>query len=253
MTKLDVQKNKDLTDFQKLELSIEDNNIRLETSINSQTKNDRHEFIIKSEIYKNDQIVSDIDKLDRKELSEIVKKYKIKTDEVKEEDLLGSDSSNSSLVSIDAIKRTFLGLKVALNTLNVITVDQQEQSIVRTTVELDADIITVLKQDLKIKKNCDLFLDLHGTNVLLVNAFFKMYLFKVTKEIKKWIKRGKIVSGLGLGSILPAISGASSLLDFSPEVLFIGLLSPLPGILGYKYGQKIARRLILKKVRNSLS
>ena len=233
--------------FQKLQLEIKEKNLKLETSINSQKNKGRHDFIIKSEIFVNDKEILDVDQLDREKFEGIVSDYQKKINSIeRQEEIINSDKSRLS--PIEYIKKDFSGLKIALDTLNVITVNQREQPIVRTSVELDADIITVLKKEFKAKKNSDLVLAIHGANVLLVNKFFKMYFVKITKQIRKITRIVKLTSGTIFGSVLPIIEGIShSELNFSLE--FGLVFTPILAFLGYKYGAKIIKPLLKHLVK----
>ena len=232
-----------MSSFQKLRLKIKEKNLKLETSINSQKNKGRQDFIIKSEVFANNKEILDVDQLDRKKFEEIVNAYKKKINSIKKQDEI-INSEKSCLSPIELIKKDFSGLKIALDTLNVITVNHKEQPIVRTSVEIDADIITVLKKEFKTKKNSDLILAIHGANVLLVNKFFKMYFVKIVDQIKKFTRIVKITSGTVFGSILPIIEGISRLSEFNFSLEFGLIVTPILAVLGYKYGTKIIKPLL---------
>lgn len=238
-----------MSSFQKIQLEIKEKNLKLETSINSQKNKGRQDFIIKNEIFANDKEIIDVDQLDRKKFEGIVHNYQRKVNAIeKQEDIIISKKSNLS--PIEVIKKDFSGLKIALDTLNVITVNHKEQPIVRTAVELDADIITVLKKEFKTKKNNDLILAIHGTNVLLVNKFFKIYFVKITKQIRKITRIVKLTSATIFGSILPIMEGVSHFSELNLEGEFYGLIfTPILAILGYKYGARIIKPLLKHLVR----
>jgi hypothetical protein len=111
--------------------------------------------------------------------------------------------------------------------------------IARTTVELDADIITVLPQNILENNNLAFLLSLHGYNILLVNKLFEVQIkhFFADLVVITNVIRGvslvpsavsvisfflSSVHGLTHGSILPAVITTMSpfFYKYAPKLIF---------------------------------
>jgi hypothetical protein len=120
------------------------------------------------------------------------------------------------------------------------TVNQFNGEIIaRTTVELDADIITVLPLNILENNNLAILLSLHGYNILLVNKLFEAQIkhFFADLVVITNVIRGvslvpsavsvisfllSSVHGLSHGSILPAVITTMSPLfyKYAPKIIF---------------------------------
>jgi hypothetical protein len=86
-----------------------------------------------------------------------------------------------------------------LRTINVFTVDRFSNTIIgRTTIELDADIITLLSQDV-IERNKQGIVRLHICSVILVTNYLKHLMEKISCDLKKLSKAIRIASFIPFG------------------------------------------------------
>ena len=170
---------------------IKTKDLELQTVIKIKIENGRRDFILKSIFLDNTGTkIKNIDDIPRKDLEEIVKQFR-KEVMSKEDIKINEDNiNNSSNLLSGVISR----LEIAFGTLNVITENSEEEHIVRTTVELDADVITILKKELAESINGDLMLSIHGINVVIINKFFRSQILRISKQIRSKIKRWRIGS-----------------------------------------------------------
>jgi hypothetical protein len=128
-----------------------------------------------------------------------------------------------------------------LRTISVFTIDKFSNRIIgRTTVELDADIITLLCQDILDRKKNSI-VRLHGCNVSFVNQYLKYLMEKLSRDLEKLSKTIKIASFIPFGiSVYFTMSASEVIFKFSPLIISM-IVTPLL----YKYGTKMLLRPLI--------
>ena len=134
----------------------------------------------------------------------------------------------------------------------------------RTRIELDADILMILRPDFLKISRVNSFLVLHNLNVNLSNNLFRRRLYNLFSSIKNLINLGRIVVTLAWLSIsLYALSGtyieflhniANGNVDTQSFVGFIILMLDLIGgpYLLMRFLPKLIGRIMLREIRKQL-
>lgn len=128
-----------------------------------------------------------------------------------------------------------------LRTINVFTIDRfTNTTIGRTTIELDADIVTLLSQDAIDRYKVGI-VELHGCSVVLVNNYLKFLMEKISCDLKKLSKAVRIASFIPFSVSLYSSTLSSELIFKLLPLVIGGAVTPLL----YKYGTKMLLRQII--------
>jgi len=189
-------------------LNAQTDSLKLETIITMKKNKGRRDFIPQVIFYNKGRRVTDLKELDEEEFETLVKKYKNQSAEdiKKNNDVLFLESNSKSEKSgllkrirniflgplLKRIRNIFLEFEIVTNTLNVIMVDYNKQPLARTTIELDADVITILRPDLD-SKNMKMLLKVQGINVYLINRILNEQLLQFVKTLHNTIRNIKLV------------------------------------------------------------
>ena len=115
-----------------------------------------------------------------------------------------------------------------LNTIPTAVTDGVLKLLARTRIELDADILTILRPDFLIISRANTFLVLHNLNVNLANNLFKRRLYNLFNSIKALINTARIVANGNIDTqsliqlivlILDLVGGPYVLVRFLPNII----------------------------------
>jgi hypothetical protein len=128
-----------------------------------------------------------------------------------------------------------------LRTINVFTIDRfANTTIGRTTIELDADIVTLLSQD-AIDRYKHGIVGLHVCSVALVNNYLKFLIEKISYDLKKLSKAVRIASFIPFGISLYSSTLSSELIFKLLPLVIGGAVTPLL----YRYGARMLLRQLI--------
>jgi hypothetical protein len=128
-----------------------------------------------------------------------------------------------------------------LRTINVFTIDRfANTTIGRTTIELDADIVTLLSQDV-IERNKHGIVRLHICSVILVTNYLKHLMEKISCDLNKLSKAIKIASFIPFGISVYSSTLPSELIFKLLPLVIGGVITPLL----FRYGTRILLRQII--------
>jgi hypothetical protein len=229
-------------------------------------------FIASVDFFNGSGIAVDVSQLSSNVASDLLYKYKeyvIKLLKDKQQEKISSESRVSdttkatikkvSLKDFSKIKTTAQGLLQDLRTMNVITVYSSKKiEVARTTIELDADIVTIIGLNVQQYTNVTktLLTHLHIYNTYLANHIFALKIKKFFLNIKSIVNLVRLISVPvwiipNLSSTLPSFS---SLITDPSNLIVLGLqffnlvgvpallLKFIPRIIGY-----IIRHTILSR------
>jgi hypothetical protein len=188
----------------------------LKMSINMKVQ-DNNNFLTRIDLYYRGNTV-DLAKIDEKWVSLLIVEYynlvnnvnKIIIDhEPKEKEIFSYMKPINIINNITNILETARDIFRNAHVLNIDTEDGFREIIfARTRIELDADILTILKPDFLKIRRLNSFLALHNLNVNLANNIFRRRLYDLFSSIKNLINMARIVAVLVWLSIsLYALSG----------------------------------------------
>jgi len=175
-----------------LKAESEPESLKLETTITMEKKEGRCVFISEVIFYKKGIRVTNLEELYGKEFEDLMKEYKNKVDSQDknhfDQFFLRPDNKSNKLGFLDRIRNMPLMLDIVTSSLNVIMLDDNnKQPIARTTIELDSDIITILRRDLSTKK-MEMLQSIQGINVHFVNRVFKEQISRFTEILNNKIR-----------------------------------------------------------------
>jgi hypothetical protein len=128
-----------------------------------------------------------------------------------------------------------------LRTINVFTIDRfANTTIGRTTIELDADIVTLLSQDV-IDRNKHGIVKLHSCSVILVTYHLKYLMEKISCNLKKLSKAIKIASFVPFVISIYSSTLSSELIFKLLPLVIAGAVIPLL----YRYGTRMLLRHLI--------
>jgi hypothetical protein len=132
----------------------------------------------------------ELDKLDANQVSNIIKDYKSHVEKITWDDFGKMKVSIFRTVWLLITKKLcftnpFKGLH-ELRRINVYTMHKKE-ALSSTTIELDADILTVLHPKLYSHHMRDLIFSLHDSNVKLANRFYQYRLSRLVYDLKNLV------------------------------------------------------------------
>ena len=169
----------------------EHESLKLETTITMKKNKGRRDFISEVVFYKKGKRATNLEELYGKEFENLMKSYKNEIDSQDKNHIdqffLRPDNKSNKLRFLDRIKNIPLMLDVVTSSLNVIMLDNNKQPMARTTIELDSDIITILRQDLGTKE-MEMLQSIQGINVHFVNRVFKEQIFRFVEILYDKIK-----------------------------------------------------------------
>jgi hypothetical protein len=128
-----------------------------------------------------------------------------------------------------------------LRTINIFTIDRfANTTIGRTTIELDADIITLLLKDV-IERNKHAIVRLHICSVILVTNYLKYLMEKISCDLKKLSKAIKIASFIPFGISVYSSTLPSELIFKLLPLVIGGVITPLL----FRYGTRMLLRQLI--------
>jgi len=161
----------------KFSVAVNEDPLKLDANFAMEKRKGRRDFLVETTFYKNGKEEADLEKIHGKEFDKLIKKYKNKVNASYQDysEKMFSDQNNKSLKLNfwERLKSILENLDVATDTLNVIMIDNKEKPIARTTIELDADIITLIKKEYKSKKNIEVLFGVQGISIHLINKIMK--------------------------------------------------------------------------------
>ena len=208
-----------------LQYEDQEKNLKLETIIKTKKENERRDFIARVVFYKKGEITS-LEKLDVQEFQELMEKYE---NSISSKDYDQFFQSKGKFGFWDRIKNISYGLDIATSSLNVIMLDNNGNPAARTTIELDSDIITVLKSNLD-ANGIGRYLKIQGINVYFVNMVFREQISKLSKILKEKISlTRKIFAVIGttvsIADLYPTLSHVANIqTNYTPFVSEIIIL-----------------------------
>jgi hypothetical protein len=178
---------------------------------------DNNNFLTRIDLYYRGNTV-DLAKIDEKWVSLLIVEYyklvnnvnKIIIDhEPKEKEIFSYMKLINIINNITNVLQTARSIFRNAHVLNIDTEDGfREIVFARTRIELDADILTILRPDFLKVSRVNTFLVLHNLNVNLANNLFRRRLYNLFTSIKTLINMARIVAVLVWLSIsLYALSG----------------------------------------------
>jgi hypothetical protein len=188
-----------------LQYEDKDKELKLETRISTKKENGRRDFIARVIFYRKGKITS-MGELDSVEFQELMERY--------ESSISGADYDrffqHGKFGFLDRIKNISYGLDIVASSLNVIMLGNNETPVARTTVELDSDIITILKSDMD-TNDIGRCMKIQGINVLFVNTVFREQFSKLPGLFKEKISQTRkifAVTGavLSIADLYPTLS-----------------------------------------------
>jgi hypothetical protein len=213
-------------------------------------------------------MTTDFVRFDENVLSVIINEYQQHVTELVEdkEQLLtrrkmwNAESLLETIRNMTKIRKIAERLFRELRSVNVYTIQASNNNVMaRTTVELDADIITIMPRQLSEAKINNNWLKLHRINVLLANYLFVYRMKKFVSLLKVMTNLARITSiALWLVSIatalLPAILSLNNLniiykIMYSVFIFLGGptlLMKFMPKVLGYVIRHTILKNLQMK-------
>ena len=181
-------------------------------------------------------IIIDFDSSHIKELSILINEYRKYAATLNEynKKFLNSQSANlirnirsfvKALKDIKSITNLLRYLLKDTRSLNVYTVNELKNSILaKTTIELDADIITIVQPEILQANNRDICLRLHTANIYIANFLFLypiQQLFSIVKKMKALLRTITPLLWVGL-TLYPFIaSGRINNIEESFNLLYI--------------------------------
>lgn len=188
----------------------------LKMSINMKVQ-DNNNFLTQIDLYYRGNRV-DLAKIDEKWISHLIVEYynlvinlnkSIIDHKSKKKEIHNYKQLICIINNVIRILRTARSIFRHAHVLNIDTEDGFREIIfARTRIELDADILTILRPDFLIISRANSFLVLHNLNVNLANNLFRRRLYNLFKSIKTLINAARIAAILvWLSMSLYALSG----------------------------------------------
>ena len=244
----------------------------LKMSINMKVQ-DNNNFFTRTDLYYRGNRV-DLAKIDETWISHLIVEYynlvinlnkSIIDHESKNKEILNHKQLISIINNMIRILRTARSIFRNAHVLNIDTEDGFREIIfARTRIELDADILTILRPDFLKISRVNSFLILHNLNVNLANNLFRRRLYNLFASIKNLINTARIVAVLVWLSIsLYVLSGTftevihnivNGNIDSQSYVQLIVLILDLIGgpYVLMKFLPNIIGRILLHKIRKEL-
>jgi hypothetical protein len=172
--------------------------MKMDVTMKADTKNT---FLARIDVYHRGNRI-DLAKIDKKWLLPVIHEYdnllknlnKTKERESKKETLKHRQIVNIVKQTI-SIRRTVQSIFRNAHVLNIDTEDGFTQiTFIRTRIELDADILTIIRPDLFKNSAVENLFILHSLNVSLANTLIKRRLYNLFSSIKNLINIARIVS-----------------------------------------------------------
>jgi hypothetical protein len=181
----------------------------------------------------------DLLSLNPKIFSDILEKYKYYiNNQIKkvEENIVQSESKGKDSIVLHAIKdaeelTSMVDFLKDVRTMNVYTIaDFSRKTIAKTTIELDADIVTLISSDI-LDNNLatSTLLSLHRCNVGLANQLFEYQQKKFFQILSNVVKMTRIAFLIpnGISFIHSLTSMSHGILQASPPVIITTILFPV--------------------------
>jgi len=237
-------------------------NINIEIEQNSRNFMARVDFF-----YKNLKI--DFLQLDENILAFLINEYQIYVAKLAEEkkpnpsiETWNSKSVSQTIKNIRRVRKIAQHLFQDMRSVNVYTIHGVKGSVVaRTTIELDADIITIMQPELIGISTKNSLLNLHSSNVLLANYIFMYRVSKFFSIIKTMTNMTRTTSMLLwiMSTAIPFYSSQQSVLSASLNNLnlFYTVLYPILNFIGipallFKFIPKIIGYIIRYRILQNL-
>ncbi len=178
-----------------LRLELRKGSLEMKVVISAKQNKGRQDFVSEVNFSKNGKEIKDLQEFDGDlELEGLMKEYAKQAKSFGKEDYdrMIRESKSKGRFS-EQVKNVILVLETAWKGLTVLTVDSNKKPVVRTTIEPDADVLTVLRQDPRSQKQMKTLLDIQATNVSLVNRFFKYRLLGFVCTVKDAVRRVRMI------------------------------------------------------------
>jgi hypothetical protein len=244
----------------------------LKMSINMKVQ-DNNNFLTRTDLYYRGNRV-DLAKIDETWISLLIVEYynlvinlnkSIIDHESKKKEILNHKQLIGIINNMIRVLRTARSIFRNAHVLNIDTEDGFREIIfARTRIELDADILTILRPDFLKISRVNSFLILHNLNVNLANNLFRRRLYNLFASIKNLINMARVVAVLVWLSIsLYALSGTyievihdivNGNIDTESYIGFIVLILDLVGgpYVLLRFLPNIIGRIILHRIRKEL-
>ena len=213
-----------------LECEDKERHLKIETTINTRTNNERRDFVARVDFYKNDTMINP-EQLSQEDFDVMMEQYRHKVMSIDKPDSFGKPRSDNFFFPTDAkpsfwsrLKNFVYSIDVATSSLNVIMVDSRGESIARTTIEIDSDVITLLKPNLQ---GMNRYFKVQGINVLFVNKVFKNQVYKLFDIIQESIRHSKKIIWF-LAIVINVVQAAFTLVFFAEPQNWIAGLDIVP-------------------------
>jgi hypothetical protein len=237
-------------------------NINIEIEQNSNIFMARVDFF-----YKNLKI--DFLKVDESILAFLINEYQLYVTKLAKEkkqipstETWNRKSISHTIKNIRRVRKIAQHLFQDLRSINVYTIHGLKGSVVaRTTIELDADIITIMQPELIGISTKNSLLNLHSINVVLANYMFMYRISKFFSIIKTMTNMTRITSMLLwiMSTAIPFYSSQQSVLSASLNNLnlFYTVLYPLLNFIGipallFKFIPKVIGFIIRSRILQNL-
>jgi hypothetical protein len=179
-----------------LKLELRKGSLEMKVVISAKQNKGRQDFVSEVNFSKNGKEIRDLQELDDDlEFKGLMEEYakQAKSFDREDYDRMIRESESKGRFS-EQVKNVILVLETVWRGLTVLTVDSNKRPVARTTIEPDADVLTVLRPDLRSQKQMKALLDIQATNVSLVNRFFKYRLLGFVRTFRKVVLRGRIIT-----------------------------------------------------------
>lgn len=163
--------------------------------ISARQNKGRQDFVSEINFSKNGKEIRDLQELDDdQELEGLMKEYakQAKSFDREDYDRMIRESGRRERFS-EHVKNVILVLETAWKGLTVLMVDSNKNFMARTTIEPDADVLTLLRKDISSQKYMGMLLTVQAVNVSLVNRFFKYRLFGFVRTIKDAVRQIRMI------------------------------------------------------------
>ncbi len=169
-----------------LKLDLRKGSLEMKVVISAKQNKGRQDFVSEINFSRNGKEITDLQQLDGDtEFKGLMEEY---AKQVRSFDKKGYDRMirESKGKFSERVQNVILVTETAWKGLTVLTVDSSKKPMARTTIEPDADVLTVLRPDLR--SQMKVLLDIQAANVSLVNRFCKYRLFGFVRTIKDTIR-----------------------------------------------------------------
>jgi hypothetical protein len=260
-----------ISDDQTIVYIIVDTERELKMNINMKVQSNNN-FLTHIDLYYGDNRV-DLAKIDEKWISLLIVEYYNLVNNLNmgihrepgKKDIYNYKQLVNIINNMRRILQTARSIFCNAHALNIDTEDGFREIIfARTRIELDADILTILRPDFLKISRVNSFLVLHNLNVNLVNILFRRRLYNLFTSIKNLINTARIIAILAWLSIsLYALSDTytevihnivNGNIDTELYMGFIVLILDLVGgpYVLVRFLPNIIGRIILHKIRKEL-